>query len=60
MSSVFIQGQTRRWGLAWSFHEVEDSDTKKLENFDATLPNLRDEAAEGTPSRSGLEFVFGL
>ena len=33
VSSEFLQGQTRRWGLAWSFHEVADSDTKKMERL---------------------------
>ena len=60
VSSVFIQGQTRRWGLAWSFHEVEDSDTKKLEKLRCYVAesSRRKRKLKERSSRSGLEFVF--
>ena len=60
VSSVFIQGQTRRWGLAWSFHEVEDSDTKKMEKLRCYVAesSRRKRKLKERSSRSGLEFVF--
>eukprot|EP00938_MAST-03A_sp_MAST-3A-sp1_P006758 g6758.t1 len=60
VSSEFLQGQTRRWGLAWSFHEVEDSDTKKMERLRCYVAesSKRKRKLKERSSRSCLEFEF--
>ena len=60
VSSAFVQGQTRRWGLAWSFHQVENSDTERLERLRCYVAesSKRKRKLKERSSRSCLVFEF--